>query len=143
MVPNFFRTLGHAPAVLSATLAFDDALNRDLSPRLRELAYLKCSELNRCEYSLHYHQAAARQAGLTPAQISDLANYAESGAYSALEKAVIRFAEQWTTLGRVEAEVLTELSQGLTPTQLVTLAATVGQANWSDRLAATFGIELP
>ena len=50
MVPNIFRTLGHAPDVLQATLAFDQAIGKDLDPRLRELAYLKTSQLNDCGY---------------------------------------------------------------------------------------------
>ncbi len=50
MVPNIFRTLGHAPDVLQATLAFDQAIHKDLDPKLRELAYLKTSQLNGCNY---------------------------------------------------------------------------------------------
>ena len=50
MVPNIFRTMGHAPKVLEATLAFDRAIEGDLDPKLRELAYLKTSQLNHCKY---------------------------------------------------------------------------------------------
>ena len=50
MVPNIFRTMGHAPEVLRATLAFEQAITRDLAPKLRELAYLKTSQLNGCHY---------------------------------------------------------------------------------------------
>jgi alkylhydroperoxidase family enzyme len=50
MVPNIFLTLGHAPAVLEATLAFDKAIHGDLDGKLRELAYLKTSKLNNCKY---------------------------------------------------------------------------------------------
>lgn len=50
MVPNIFRTLGHAPDVLQATLALNQAIQKDLEPRLRELAYLKTSQLNGCGY---------------------------------------------------------------------------------------------
>ena len=50
MVPNIFRTIGHAPEVLRATLAFEQAITRDLAPKLRELAYLKTSQLNGCHY---------------------------------------------------------------------------------------------
>ena len=49
-VLNFFRTLGHAPEVLQATLALDKAILQGLDPKLRELAYLKTSQLNGCEY---------------------------------------------------------------------------------------------
>lgn len=50
MVPNIFRTMGHAPAVLEASLAFDQAIHHDLDANLRELAYVKTSQLNKCNY---------------------------------------------------------------------------------------------
>jgi alkylhydroperoxidase family enzyme len=50
MVPNIFRTMGHAPGVLEATLAFDRAIHSDLDAKLRELAYLKTSKINKCNY---------------------------------------------------------------------------------------------
>lgn len=50
MVPNIFRAMGHAPDVLKATLDLDGAIRHDLDPKLRELAYLKTSRLNGCEY---------------------------------------------------------------------------------------------
>lgn len=50
MVPNIFRTMGHAPDVLDATLTFDRAIQSDLDPKLRELAYLKTSKINNCRY---------------------------------------------------------------------------------------------
>lgn len=50
MVPNIFRTMGHAPSVLEATLAFDRAIHGDLDAKLRELAYIKTSKINHCNY---------------------------------------------------------------------------------------------
>ncbi len=50
MVPNIWRTMGYAPDVLQATLSLDKAILRDLDPKLRELAYLKTSQINGCEY---------------------------------------------------------------------------------------------
>ena len=50
MVPNIFRTMGHAPAVLEATGALNDAIHHDLPQNLRELAYLKTSLINNCHY---------------------------------------------------------------------------------------------
>jgi alkylhydroperoxidase family enzyme len=50
MVPNIYRTMGHAPDVLQATLALNGSIHKDLDPKLRELAYLKTSQLNGCEY---------------------------------------------------------------------------------------------
>ena len=50
VVPNIFRTMGHAPEVLQATMALNAAIQKELPPKLRELAYLKTSELNNCNY---------------------------------------------------------------------------------------------
>jgi alkylhydroperoxidase family enzyme len=49
-VLNIFRTMGHAPDVLRATLEFGQASQKGLDPKLRELAYLKTSQLNACNY---------------------------------------------------------------------------------------------
>jgi alkylhydroperoxidase family enzyme len=56
---------------------------------------------------------------------------------------VLRFAEQWTRQGRVAGDVLEQLKQSLSPAQLVTLAATVGLANWTNRFNESFGVQLP
>ena len=50
MVPNIFRTMGHAPEVLDATLGASAAFQTGLDPKLRELAYLKTSMVNKCHY---------------------------------------------------------------------------------------------
>ena len=50
MVPNIFRTMGHAPPILKATLDLNGAIQQALDPKLRELAYLKTSQLNGCNY---------------------------------------------------------------------------------------------
>jgi uncharacterized peroxidase-related enzyme len=142
-VPNIFRTMAYNPAALEATLGLNKAIQGALDPKLRELAYLKSSQVNRCRYCLHYHKMGATKAGLSQAQIEGLENYENNSSYSDLEKAVLRFTEQWTVKGRAEPAVLTQLSKSLSPAQLVTLAATVGLANWTNRFNETFGIELP
>jgi alkylhydroperoxidase family enzyme len=80
---------------------------------------------------------------LSPQQIQDLEQYEQSTAYGDLERAVLRFAEQWTRQGKVAGDVLEQLKQSLSPAQLVTLAATVGLANWTNRFNESFGIQLP
>ncbi len=49
-VPNMYRTLAHAPAVLDAVVAMGQAIRTDLDPKLRELAYLKTARLTDCHY---------------------------------------------------------------------------------------------
>ena len=47
-VPNMYRTLAHAPKVLDAVVAMGQAIRSDLDPRLRELAYLKVTQMTNC-----------------------------------------------------------------------------------------------
>lgn len=50
-VPNFYKVLAHSSKVLTGYLGLGGALRETkLDPKLRELAYLKTSQLNRCHY---------------------------------------------------------------------------------------------
>lgn len=52
MVSNFFKVLAHMPDVLRAFNQLDGAIWADgaLSPKLKDLAYLRTSIVNGCEY---------------------------------------------------------------------------------------------
>jgi AhpD family alkylhydroperoxidase len=143
MVPNIFRLMGHAPAVLEHTLGLDEAIQTGLDPKLRELAYLKASQVLHCGYCHHYHQIFGKRAGLSEAQLREIEGFETSSAYSDTEKMVLRFADQWTTKGKVDSKVMTYLTEHLSPQEMMTLAATVGLANWTSRFNVTFGVELP
>lgn len=142
-VPNMYRTFAHSPKVLGASVSMAQAIRSDLSSRFRELAYLKVTQLTDCHVCRHYHEIHGRKAGLTNEQIHGLADFEASTAYSAEEKDILRFTEQWTAQGRVDKEVLERLCRTLSPEHLVVLAATVSQANWTSRFNVVFGVELP
>lgn len=80
---------------------------------------------------------------MTDEQLQSLDQYEQSDAFNDLEKLVLRFADQWTRQGKAESAVVAALSQQLSPTQLVVLAATVALANWTNRFNETFEIQLP
>lgn len=80
---------------------------------------------------------------MTEEQLQSLDHYEHSSAFNDLEKLVLRFAEQWTRKSKADSEVVAALSQTLSPTQLVVLAATVATANWTNRFNETFDIQLP
>src|SRR5262245_11268801 len=55
-VPNVFRAMAHSPELLQAFLGLNAALAKTkLDGKLRELAYMKASQLNGCEYCLVAH----------------------------------------------------------------------------------------
>lgn len=47
-VPNMYRTFAHAPKVLPAAVSMAQAIRSELAPKLRELAYLKVTDLTAC-----------------------------------------------------------------------------------------------
>jgi alkylhydroperoxidase family enzyme len=49
-VPIMYRSLAHAPAALAAVMAMGKAIRSDLDPKLRELVYLKTTQLTDCHY---------------------------------------------------------------------------------------------
>lgn len=56
---------------------------------------------------------------------------------------MIAFAEQFTTKSSVEEAIVASLKESLSPEQLVKLAATVAEANWTNRFNNTFQVVLP
>jgi uncharacterized peroxidase-related enzyme len=143
MVPNIFRIMGAAPKVLEHTLGLNQAIQSDLDPKLRELAYMTASRINHCGYCEHYHSMFARKVGVTDSQLKQLGFSIDANSFTEIERLVIRFADEWTRQGRASAEVVQTLNKHLTPSQVVVLAATVGLANWTNRFNETFDVQLP
>ena len=91
-VPNVFRAMAHNPEMLEAFLALNATLPKTkLNGKLRELAYIKTSELNGCDYCLHHHRGLGKKAGLNDRQVAETAQFETSDAYDELEREVMRY----------------------------------------------------
>lgn len=144
LVLRFFKVLAHSPELLQGFLSLNGALTRsELDPRLRELAYLRASELNGCDYCRHYHHAAGRKAGLSERQIHDLDESASSDAYDDRQRVVIQFAEQLTREARADEDLMAKLKGFLSERELVELTATIALANFTNRINNALEVELP
>ena len=145
-VPNVFRAMAHNPEMLEAFLALNATLPKTkLDGKLRELAYIKTSELNDCDYCLHHHRAIGKKAGLNDRQVAETADFETSDAYDDLQREVMKYAEQVTRHINVD-EIRTlqsQLKKTLNDRQVVELAMTVGIANFTNRVTETLRMELP
>ncbi|MCR9209053.1 MAG: carboxymuconolactone decarboxylase family protein [bacterium] len=139
---NIFSTLAHQPDVLGGMTQINDGLENDLPAKYRELAYYKASQLNSCDYCSHYHRQAAKKAGLSDEQLDSM-NVSSGDLFDEKERAVLKYAEQLTTKANVESSVVKELKLFLNEKQLVTLAAAVALANFTNRINHGLDIELP
>ena len=143
-VPNIFRVLAHNPEMLEAFLALNATLPKtELNGKLRELAYIKTSELNGCDYCLHHHRVLGKKAGLNDRQVSETAQAESSDAYDEMEREVMRYAEEVTRHINVSDELLSRLKKKLSDREIVELAMTVGIANFTNRVTETLRMELP
>jgi uncharacterized peroxidase-related enzyme len=143
-VPNVFRAMAHSPEMLEAFLSLNGTLPRtELNGRLRELAYIKTSELNDCDYCLHHHRALGKKAGLNDRQVNETAQSETSDAYDDLEREVLRYAEEVTRHINVDDALVGRLKQHLNDREFVELAMTVGIANFTNRVTETLRLELP
>jgi uncharacterized peroxidase-related enzyme len=143
-VPNFLRTLAHSPEILEGFLALNGALGRiTLDPKLRELAYIRASEINSCGYCLQHHKPAGRKAGLDERQVNETENHSGSEIYDDLQRDVLQYAEEVTRNVIVTDELADRLKQKLTERELVELAVAVALANFTNRISETLRLELP
>jgi uncharacterized peroxidase-related enzyme len=143
-VPNIFRAMAHSPEMFQAFLSLNGALGKtQLEGKLRELAYIKTSELNDCDYCLHHHRALGKKAGLTDRQVNETSKSEGSDAYDDLQRLVMQYAEQVTRHINVEDALFARLKESLGDRELVELAMTVGIANFTNRVTETLRMELP
>ncbi|MEO8497579.1 MAG: carboxymuconolactone decarboxylase family protein [Planctomycetota bacterium] len=140
---NIFGTLAYQPDVLEGVTKINDGIRNDLPDKLRELAYYKSSQVNDCDYCSHYHRGLALKAGATEEQIEAIGEYATSDAFDQHERAVLAYAEELTETGNVRSATVEKVKEFLDDKQLVTLAATIGLANFTNRFNHGLGIELP
>lgn len=139
---NIFSTLAHQPDVLGGVTQINDGLQNDLPAKFRELAYYKASQINSCDYCSHYHRKAALKAGLSEQQLDSI-DQPDSDLFSSDEQAVLKYADQLTRTADVDQAVVDDVKGFLNETQLVTLAAAVALANFTNRVNHGLGIELP
>ena len=143
-VPNVFRAMAQSPELLQGFLALNSALGKTkLDPKLRELAYVKTSELNGCDYCMVHHRDSGKKVGLTDRQIAETARFETSDAYDGLQRDVMRYAEEVTRHVDVSDATYDKLKAVLSDRELVELAMTVGIANFTNRVTETLRLELP
>lgn len=140
---NIFSTMAYQPDVLGGCTQINNGIREDLPEKFRELAYFKSSQVNGCAYCSHYHKQAAEKAGVSDKQLAAIANYASCDAFDDQEKAVLAYAEQLTSKADVDDATVARVKEFLNDTQLVTLAATVALANFTNRFNHGLGVELP
>ena len=135
-VPAFFGTMARVPEAFANFLPFYTAVieHGTVERKYKELAYLKASLINGCEYCFRAHSASGKKNGVTEDQIKALAFFHRSPAFDAQEKAVILYAERVTRgASAIRPPALDELRQYFNDDQIVELTLAVCVANFTNR----------
>jgi uncharacterized peroxidase-related enzyme len=134
--PNIFAAMAHRPDVLKAFVPLYAAIINQgtVEAKYKELAYLRASMVNGCEYCTRAHMASSKGAGVTPEQIGALTFYNRSPLFSDKEKATILFADRVTRgAATIRLPELEEIRKYYDEGQIVELTATVCMANFTNR----------
>jgi uncharacterized peroxidase-related enzyme len=135
-VPEFFGTMARVPEAFANFLPFYTAvIEHGTVPRkYKELAYLKTSLINGCEYCFRAHSASGKKNGVTDEQINALGFFHRSPAFDAQEKAVMLYAERVTRgASGIRPAALDELKQYFNDDQIVELTLAIAVANFTNR----------
>ena len=92
---NLYKVLANAPKMLAAWIPFAWTLRAECrTPRvLRELMILRTAQLQSSAYEWHQHRIMARNAGVSEAQVAELAMWRASADFDPKEKAALGFTE--------------------------------------------------
>jgi uncharacterized peroxidase-related enzyme len=144
-VPSFYATMAHRSGALKAFLPLYATIMREgtVEPKYKELAYLKTSMLNGCEYCARAHTVSAKRTSITAEQIAALTFYERSALFDEKEKAVLLYTERLTRAagaGLRDAAV-GELKRHFSEDQVVELALVIAMANFTNRINNGLRIE--
>lgn len=136
-LPDFYGVMAHHPGALRNFLPLYASVMKEgtVEARYKELAYVKTSHLNGCEYCSRAHTPAAKRAGITGEQIDALAFYERSPLFDDKEKAVLLYAERMTRAAGAGLRDMAvgELKKHFTEDQIVELALVICMANFTNR----------
>jgi len=142
-VLNFYRLMAHHARSVAPFLVWYPQLREgSLDLKLRYLAYVRASQLNRCGYCVTHNGAAARRVGVGREQLDALPDFEESPLFSDLERLVLRYAEAMTVRVQVEPDLVETLRKHLDPEALVQLTLSIAAANFTNRFNEALGTEI-
>ncbi|MET0778046.1 MAG: carboxymuconolactone decarboxylase family protein [Pseudomonas mandelii] len=134
-LPNVFKTLANAPAVLSAYLQQSVALGKtSLSAPEKEAVFLATSQVNGCDYCLAAHTVFAGKAGLSAQDIVS-ARHGQLNAFATLARQI---TESRGHLSNEQIEAAR--AAGITDAKIVEVVAHIASqtlTNYLNNLALT------
>jgi uncharacterized peroxidase-related enzyme len=135
-MPAIFGTMAQRPAVLQSFLQLYGAVMNQgtVEPRYKELAYIKTSMINGCEYCARAHMASGKRIGITEDEIRALTFYQRSNLFDEKDKATLLFVERVTRgASAIREAALENLKKYFKEDQIIELTLVTCMANFTNR----------
>jgi alkylhydroperoxidase family enzyme len=141
---NALGTLARHPALTRAYHTFNGHIlfATTLSPRIRELLILRVALVRQAEYEWAQHVVLARDAGLTPDEISRIADGPEAAGWAPLDRAMMSATDELLHDAKIADATWEVLARELDDRQLMDLVFTVGAYDLLAMAFRSFGVEL-
>ena len=141
---NIFATLAHHPNLLRRWMVFaGHVLSKStLSPRDRELAILRVGVRCRSRYEFGQHVVIARRCGISDEEIDQVKAGPDHPAWSPLEAAVIRAADELHDDSVISDATWATLAEHYTTEQVLDLIFAIGQYHLVSFALNSTGVQL-
>jgi uncharacterized peroxidase-related enzyme len=135
-MPNIFGAMAQRPEVLQHFLPLYSAIMNQgtVEPRYKELAYLKTSLINGCEYCAKAHMASGKRTGITEDEIRALNFYQRSPLFDEKDKATLLYVERVTRGASAMRETgIENMKKYYSEDQIIELTLVTCMANFTNR----------
>ncbi len=112
-----------------------------LSDRLRELIILRIAVLNNAPYEFNAHAPIAEKAGVSPEEIDAVRQTPPGAALSEHERRVLALTDAMTRDIHVSDDLFDSVTQDMSDTEKVEIAATVASYNMVSRFLVGLHVE--
>jgi AhpD family alkylhydroperoxidase len=127
-VLNLHRMMAHAPVFMKASgdMAMTLRHKGTLPRSLVELVILRAAQVVDCDYVWQRHLSLARAGGVTDQQIAEVAQWADSKAFTPAQKTALGFAEKVARGGPVDDGTFAAMRREFPPREIVELTMQIG-----------------
>jgi alkylhydroperoxidase family enzyme len=139
---NALGTFAWHPTLTQAFNTFNGHLlyTSTLSDRHRELLVLRVAIVRDAEYERRQHVVLAADVGISPEEIDWITEGPDAGAWTPLERAMLRAVDELVSDARISDATWGELASGLRTEQLMDLVFTVGAYDLLAMAFRSFGV---
>ena len=138
-----YQVLLNSPAICEGWEQLMTAVRykTSLSDRLRELIILRIAVLNDAPYEFNAHAPIAEKAGVSPAEIEAVRQTPPGASLSEHERRVLALTDAMTRDIHVSDDLFDSVTQGMSDTEKVEIAATVASYNMVSRFLVGLHVE--